>query len=77
MCRPDYMKQIEDRITNAPAGTAFITSDFLDVADTLTISKALSRLSEKGKSAESSAESMTAQGSAICFKNTRLQVWSR
>lgn len=49
MCRPDYMKQIEDRITSASAGTAFITSDFLDVADTLTINKALSRLTEKGK----------------------------
>lgn len=49
MCRPDYMKQIEERITSAPAGVAFITSDFLDVADTLTINKALSRLTEKGK----------------------------
>ncbi len=48
MCRPDYMKQIEDRITGAPAGAAFITSDFLDIADTLTVNKALSRLSEKG-----------------------------
>lgn len=49
MSRPDYMRQIEERITTAPAGNAFITSDFLDVADTLTVNKALSRLTESGK----------------------------
>lgn len=49
MSRPDYMKQIEQRITAAPAGEAFITSDFLDIADTLTVNKALSRLTESGR----------------------------
>lgn len=48
MNRPDYMKQIENRIAAAPAGHAFITSDFLDIADTLTVNKALSRLAESG-----------------------------
>ena len=48
MCKPDYMNQIENRIAAAPAGNAFITSDFLDIADTLTINKALSRLAESG-----------------------------
>ena len=49
MSRPDYMKQIEQRIASASAGEAFITSDFLDIADTLTVNKALSRLTESGK----------------------------
>ena len=39
MNRPDYMKQIENRIAAAPSGHAFITSDFLDIADTLTVNK--------------------------------------
>ena len=33
MSRPDTMKQIEQRIATAPAGTAFITSDFLESMD--------------------------------------------
>lgn len=48
MSRPDYMKQIEDRIQSMPEGTVFITSDFLDLADTQAINKALSRLSVSG-----------------------------
>ena len=48
MNRPDYMKQIENRILSLPEGAAFITSDFLDLADTQTISKALSRLASNG-----------------------------
>ena len=48
MSRPDYMKQIENRILSMPEGTVFITSDFLDLADTPTINKALSRLSVDG-----------------------------
>ena len=46
MSRPDSMKQIEQRIAVAPAGTAFITSDFLDLAEIPAINKALSRLTE-------------------------------
>ena len=46
MSRPDTMKQIEQRIAAAPAGTAFITSDFLDLAEIPAINKALSRLTE-------------------------------
>ena len=48
MSRPNYLKQIEDRILSAPEGTVFITSDFLDLADTPAISKALSRLAAEG-----------------------------
>lgn len=49
MCRPDYMKQIEERITAAPTGSAFVTSDFLDIADTTAVNKALSRLTSSKK----------------------------
>ena len=48
MSRPDYLKQIENRIRSMPEGSVFITSDFLDLADTPTINKALSRLSSEG-----------------------------
>ena len=48
MSRPDYMKQIEDRIQSIPEGTVFITSDFLDLANTSAINKALSRLAADG-----------------------------
>lgn len=37
MCRPDYLTQMEERITDASVGEAFIPSDFLDIADRTTI----------------------------------------
>ena len=49
MCRPDYLAQIENRISDAPFGQVFIPSDFLDIADTSAVRKALSRLAESGK----------------------------
>ncbi len=49
MERPDYLKQIENRILSKPEGTVFITSDFLDIADTPAINKALSRLAKDGR----------------------------
>lgn len=49
MCRPNYLTQIEERITNASVGKVFIPSDFLDIADTAVVRKALSRLAESGK----------------------------
>ena len=33
MYRPDYLTQIEKRISDAPLEQVFITSDFLDIAD--------------------------------------------
>lgn len=48
MNRPDYLKQIENRILSKPEGSAFITSDFFDLADTSTVNKALSRLAADG-----------------------------
>lgn len=49
MYRPDYLAQIENRIFDSPAGEVFIPSDFLDIADTAAVRKALSRLAESGK----------------------------
>lgn len=49
MSRPDYLKQIESRIISAAKDTVFITSDFLDIADTQAVNKALSRLAEDKK----------------------------
>lgn len=49
MSRPDYLQQIENRIMEASSGTVFITADFLDIADTPVVNKALSRLTEDGK----------------------------
>lgn len=49
MCRPDYLNQIEERITSASAGEVFIPSDFFDIADTAVVRKALSRLAESKK----------------------------
>ena len=48
MSRPDYQSKIEVRIASLPEGSAFITSDFLDIADTQVINKALSRMAEEG-----------------------------
>ena len=49
MGRPDYLTQIEERITAAPGGEVFVPSDFLDIADTTVVRKALSRLAESRK----------------------------
>lgn len=49
MSRPDYLKQIESRIISATDGEVFITSDFLDIANTQAVNKALSRLTEDKK----------------------------
>ena len=48
MSKPDYQKKIEERIVSLPDGNAFITSDFLDIADTQVVNKALSRMTETG-----------------------------
>lgn len=42
--RPRYQAQIEERIMNYPFGTAFSASDFLDIADSNSVSQALFRL---------------------------------
>ncbi len=49
MSRPDYLQQIENRIKTSPDEAVFITSDFLDLADTQAVNKVLSRLAENGR----------------------------
>ena len=46
MSRPGFQKHIEKRIASLPEGSAFITSDFLDIADTQVVNKVLSRMAE-------------------------------
>lgn len=49
MSSADYLKQIEECIAAAPVGSALITSNFLDIADSAAVRKALSRLTDCGK----------------------------
>ena len=46
--RPRYQAQIEERITDYPYGTAFSASDFLDIADSNSVSQALFRIEKDG-----------------------------
>ncbi|MEG1605641.1 MAG: DUF6088 family protein [Clostridia bacterium] len=46
MARLNYLKEIEKRIVESAPGSVFITSDFLDVAQTSAINQALRRLSQ-------------------------------
>lgn len=48
MSHPDYMKQIVERIADAPDNSIFVPSDFLDLAEMPNVSKALSRLAQQG-----------------------------
>jgi predicted transcriptional regulator of viral defense system len=48
MARPNYLQEIKNRITSATEGEVFITADFLDIADTQAVNKALSRLTSEG-----------------------------
>ena len=46
--RPRYQAQIEKRIQGYPYGTAFSASDFLDIADSNSVSQALFRMEKDG-----------------------------
>ena len=46
--RPKYQSQIEERILRFPYGTAFSASDFLDIADSNSVSQALFRIEKDG-----------------------------
>lgn len=48
MDQKSFTKEIKNRIYSAPEGTAFITSDFLDLAEIPAINKALSRMAADG-----------------------------
>ena len=47
--RPKYQAQIEERINSYPFGNAFSASDFLDIADSNSVSQALFRIEKDGK----------------------------
>ena len=47
MTRENYLRPIREWILSSETGTLFITSDFLDIADTDSINKSLSRLMEE------------------------------
>lgn len=49
MARPDYLKQIRDRIDYAEAGTVFIPSDFANIAEMVKVNMCLKRLKESGE----------------------------
>lgn len=47
MERSNYLKQIRNRIQESSQGSVFITSDFLDIANTQVVNQALSRLTKE------------------------------
>lgn len=49
MKRPDYLKQIRERINQAETGAVFIPSDFADIAETAKVNMCLKRLKESGE----------------------------
>ena len=46
MTRPDYLRQMRERIDHAEAGTVFIPSDFADIAEAAKVNMCLKRLKE-------------------------------
>jgi len=48
MTRPKHLSAIKERIEQMDKGSVFTTSDFLDIASTNVVNKALSRLNEEG-----------------------------
>jgi len=49
MKRPNYLKQISERINSAEPGAVFIPSDFFDIAEAVKVNMCLSRLVESGE----------------------------
>ncbi len=49
MARPDYLRQMRERIDHAEAGTVFIPSDFVDIAEAAKVNMCLKRLKESGE----------------------------
>lgn len=48
MARPDYLRQMRERIDHAEAGTVFIPSDFADITEAAKVNMCLKRLKESG-----------------------------
>lgn len=49
MARPDYLRQMRERIDHTEAGTVFIPSDFADIAEAAKVNMCLKRLKESGE----------------------------
>lgn len=49
LARPDYLRQMRERIDHAEAGTVFIPSDFVDIAEAAKVNMCLKRLKESGE----------------------------
>lgn len=49
MARPDYLRQMRERVGHAEAGTAFVPSDFADIAEAAKVNMCLKRLKESGE----------------------------
>jgi len=48
MNRPNYLRQVNDRINEAEPGAVFIPSDFFDIAEPVKVNMCLNRLTEGG-----------------------------
>jgi len=48
MTRPNYLKQVRDRIDASEPGTVFVPSDFFDIAEAVKVNMCLFRLTESG-----------------------------
>jgi len=46
--RPNYLKQINERVDDAEPGAVFVPSDFFDIAEAVKVNMCLNRLSKNG-----------------------------
>jgi len=49
MKRPNYLKQVRERVDATEPGTVFVPSDFFDIAEAVKINMCLKRLTESGE----------------------------
>ncbi|MCL2722325.1 MAG: DUF6088 family protein, partial [Treponema sp.] len=48
MNRPNYLKQVRERVDTAEPGAVFVPSDFFDIAEAVKVNMCLSRLEDSG-----------------------------
>jgi len=49
MKRPNYLKQVRDRVVTAEPGTVFVPSDFFDIAEAVKVNMCLNRMAKNGE----------------------------
>jgi len=49
MKRPNYLKQVRDRVDAAVPGTVFVPSDFFDIAEAVKVNMCLNRMAKSGE----------------------------